>query len=144
MIGSWVEMFRALGQALIEVFKAELAEMSEELGVSAKHLGWALAFFGAAAFLTFWMLPAFMFLAGLVLAIWLPAWAAALIVVVFFLLVMAILGFLGYRRIRKLENPVETVRQRYDEHKEWWNDRLLPQEGTARGEFQERNREELT
>lgn len=144
MIGSWVEMFRALGQALVEVFKAELAETSEELGVSAKHLGWALAFFGAVAFLAFWMLPAFMFLAGLVLAIWLPAWAAALIVVVFFLLVMAILGFLGYRRIRKLENPVETVRQRYGEHKEWWNDRLLPKEGTARGELEDRSREEPT
>lgn len=143
MIGSWVEMFRALGQALVEVVQAELAELAEELGVSAKHLAWALGFFGAVAFLAFWMLPALMFTVGLVLSIWLPAWAAALIVVAFFLLVMAILGFLGYRRIRRVDNPAEAVRRRYHDHKEWWNDRLLPSEGTARGEFQDRDRKEL-
>lgn len=144
MIGSWLEMFRALGQALVEVFKAELAEVSEELGISAKHLGWALGFFAAAAFLGFWMLPALMLTVGLVLDIWLPAWAAALIVVAFFVLVMAVLGFLGYCRIRKVENPAETVRRRYEEHREWWDEHLLPQEGTAREELENRSREELS
>lgn len=144
MIGSWLEMFRALGQALVEVFKAELAELSEELGISAKHLGWALGFFGAAAFLAFWMLPALMLTVGLVLDVWLPAWAAALIVVAFFLLVMAVLGFLGYRQVRRVENPAETVRRRYEEHREWWDQRLLPREGTAREELEDRSREELS
>lgn len=144
MIGSWLEMFRALGQALVEVFEAELAELAEELGVSAKHLAWALGFCVAAAFLAFWMLPALMFLAGLVLALWLPAWAAALVVVVFFFLLIAGLGFLGYRRLRRVENPAETVRRRYEEHREWWDERLLPKNGTARGEFEERSRKELS
>lgn len=144
MIGSWLEMFRALGQALVEVFKAELAELSEELGVSAKHLGLALGFFGAVAFLAFWMLPAVMLTLGLAFAEVMEPWAASLLVVVLFLLFMAILGLLGYRQLKKFENPVETVRQRYEEHREWWDQRLLPRDGTARGEFEDRSREELS
>ena len=148
MLGAWLEMFRSLGQALFEVWKAELAELGAELGKSGKHLGKAIAAFVVVAFVFFWFVAATYYFFVQVLDIWLPMWAAAGIPWLLMLLLMAAAGGWGYLQLKKFDNPAETVRRRVDEHKEWWNERMLPPEkrvgSAARSpELESRTREEL-
>lgn len=148
MLGAWLEMFRSLGQALFEVWKAELAELGTELGKSGKHLGKAIAAFVVVAFVLFWAVMAlYIFIVALFTKLLGPVWATGLGLLIF-VLVMAALGLWGYLQLKKFDNPAETVRRRVDEHKEWWNERMLPPEkrvGTTaqRPELESRTREEL-
>jgi hypothetical protein len=121
----WIELFRSLGEALLEVFRAELDAIQQDLGRSGRHFGVALGLLGAAAVLLFWTVGLLLFTLALVLDIWLPLWAAALILLGLFALVTGILAWLGVRRIRQVENPVDNVRRRMDDHIDWWQHSLL-------------------
>ncbi|HEX2224639.1 MAG TPA: phage holin family protein [Thermoanaerobaculia bacterium] len=121
----WIELFRSLGEALLEVFRAELEALQQDFSRSGRHLGIALALLGAAAVLLFWTVGLLLFTLVLVLDIWLPLWAAALILLGLFALVTGILGALGARRIRQVENPVDNVKRRMDDHIDWWQHSLL-------------------
>jgi hypothetical protein len=126
MMSHWVDLFRSLGQALLDVFKAELAEVGEDLGTAGRHLGVALGLFAAAAAVGFWTLAAFLyFVIQLLARLGLPLWGAAGVVTLVLVLVIALLGWLGYRRLQRVENPVETVRRRLDDHTAWWQERML-------------------
>jgi hypothetical protein len=136
-MGSWIESLRRLGQALLEVFQAEMAELGRELGTSGKHLLKAIVFFVVVLFFAFWMVMAFyLFFTALfsaILALWIddPFWAVTAgsgVGLLFLLLVMGVLGLLGYLQIKKFGNPAESVRRRFDDHRTWWHERLLPQE----------------
>ncbi|MGP9527424.1 MULTISPECIES: phage holin family protein [Micrococcaceae] len=65
------------------------------------RLGTAAALAGAALLLVLLFVIAVVVTLVNVLAIWLPGWAAALIIAGFFLLVAAILGLVGYAKIKK-------------------------------------------
>lgn len=121
----WIDLFRSLGEALLEVWRAELATLQDDLSRSGRHLGVALGLFGAAAVLLFWTVGLLLFALIALLHIWMPWWGAALIVLALFLISMAILGRLGLNRLRKVESPVETVRRRVDSHLDWWQHGLL-------------------
>lgn len=121
----WIELFRSLGEALLEVFRAELEALQQDFSRSGRHLGIALGLLGAAAVLLFWTVGLLLFTLVLVLDIWLPLWAAALILLGLFALVTGILGALGARRIRQVENPVDNVKRRMDDHIDWWQHSLL-------------------
>jgi len=121
----WIDLFRSLGEALLEVWRAELATLQDDLSRSGRHLGVALGLFGAAAVLLFWTVGLLLFALIALLHIWMPWWGAALIVLALFLIAMAILGRLGLNRLRKVESPVETVRRRVDSHLDWWQHGLL-------------------
>jgi hypothetical protein len=121
----WIDLFRSLGEALLEVWRAELATLQDDLSRSGRHLGVALGLFGAAAVLLFWTVGLLLFALIALLHIWMPWWGAALIVLSLFLIAMAILGRLGLNRLRKVESPVETVRRRVDSHLDWWQHGLL-------------------
>jgi hypothetical protein len=90
-------------------------------------MGLALAFFGAAALLSFWVLGLLVFLLVTLIDIWLPLSAAAGIVFVIFFVAMLILGWLGYRRYLLVENPVDSVKRHVDDHLDWWQNGLLAQ-----------------
>lgn len=122
----WIDLFRSLGEALLEVVRAELQALQGDLSRSGRHFGVALALFGGAAVLGFWIVGLILFVLIAVLDVWLPLWAAALIVLGIFLLAAAILGGLGLRRFRKVENPIANVQRRVDDHLDWWQ-RLLAQ-----------------
>lgn len=124
----WLETFRALGTSLIEVFRAELDALKEELARSGRHLGIGLGLLGGALVLLFWTLGALIFTLGAVLAIWLQVWAAALIVTALFALTAALLAWLGWRRLQRFDNPAESVRRRLEDHLEWWQHTLLKEE----------------
>lgn len=126
-MGAWIELFRALGQALIEVVKAELEEVRGRLAASGKQLGLALGLLAAALMIGFWAVALLLFTLVAVLAIWLPQWAAAAIVLGFVLLVMAVLAAIGVAKLKRFENPTETVGRQWRGHLDWWNRQLLAQ-----------------
>jgi Putative Actinobacterial Holin-X, holin superfamily III len=124
----WLEMFRSLGTSLIEVFRAELDALKEDLSRSGRHLGVGLALLGGAAVLLFWTLGALIFALGAVLAIWLQVWAAALIVVAIFLLAAALVAWLGVKHLKRFDSPAESLRRRVEDHLDWWQHTLLKEE----------------
>ena len=121
----WIDLFRSLGESLLEVLRAELAGLQDDLQRSGRHLGVALGLFAGAVVLFFWLIGLLLFALIALLHIWLPLWGAALIVLALFVIAIAILAFLGVRRMRRVENPVETVRQRLDNHLDWWQHSFL-------------------
>src|SRR5215210_412561 len=116
----WIDLFRSLGDALVEVVRAEVAALQDDLKRSGQHLGVALGLLGAAVLLSFWVLGLLVFLVITVLDIWLPLWAAALIVFVVFLAAMGVLAWLGIRRLKQVENPVDSFKRHIDDHLDWW------------------------
>lgn len=131
---AWIDLFRSLGESLVEVWRAEVASLQGDLERSGRHLGLALAFFGAAAVLGFWIVGLLLFVMVAVLHIWLPWWGAAGIVLLLFVVAAVVLGWLGKRRIRHVENPVATVRRRVDSHLDWWQHGLLAKPQTLDAE----------
>jgi len=125
MMRGWIDLFRGLGDSLLAVLRAEVATLQEDLARSGRIAGGALALLGAALILVFWILGLLIFVLVAVLAIWLPLWGAALTVLGLFLVVAAVLTWLGVRRLRQVENPVDTFRRRVDDHLDWWQSTLL-------------------
>lgn len=123
----WIELFRSLGESLIEVVRAETTALQADLKTSGKHLGVALGLLGAAVLLLFWVLGLTIFLAIAILDIWLPLAGAVAIVFGVFLLVMGVLVWLGLRQLRLVENPVDSVKRHVDDHLDWWQNSLLAQ-----------------
>lgn len=123
----WIDLFRTLGESLIEVLRAETSALQTDLKTSGRHLGIALGLLGAAVLLLFWVLGLAIFVTITVLSIWLELWAAALIVFAVFLVVMLVLGWLGVQRFKKVESPVDTVKRHVDDHLDWWQNGLLAQ-----------------
>ena len=124
-MGGWIEMFRGLGEALLEVLRAEVATLQEDLSRSGRIAGGALALLGVALILAFWIVGLLVFTLIAVLAIWLQLWAAALIVLGLFLVATAILAWMGVDRFKQVENPVQTFRRRVDDHLDWWQNTLM-------------------
>jgi uncharacterized membrane protein YbhN (UPF0104 family) len=123
----WIDLFRTLGESLTEVLRAESTALQTDLKTSGRHLGIALALFGVAALLSFWVLGLLIFLAVVAIAVWLPLWAATLIVLLVFLAALAFLAWLGLRRLKLVENPVDTMKRHVDDHLDWWQNGLLAQ-----------------
>ena len=121
----WIELFRSLGQALFEVLRAEAAALGEDFRRSGSQLLRGLALCGGAAAVGFWTLGVVVATLIAVLAIWLPPWAAALIVMALFGATAGLLAALGWRQLRQLETPAASIRRRVEDHLEWWQHRLL-------------------
>jgi O-antigen ligase len=129
-MAGWIEMFRSLGEALLEVWRAELDTLQQDFQRSGRYLGLALAFLGAALVLGFWIVGLLLFALVALLHIWLPWWASSLIVLALFVLAAAILANLGVKRMKNVESPITTVRRRVDSHLDWWQHGLLAQPKT--------------
>ncbi|HUO86983.1 MAG TPA: phage holin family protein [Thermoanaerobaculia bacterium] len=131
LIGPWIELVRGLGQSYLDLLVAEWEEIKRQLALSGRRLAWSAAFFGAAAAVAFWLIALGLFLAVAVLHIWLPWWAAALIVTAVAVVKIAVLGWLGLSRLKRLENPVALIGRRKEDHLDWWDGRLLAEERHA-------------
>lgn len=128
---AWADLFGGLGEAVLEVLRAEVAVLFEDWGRTARLFGIAVLFFaGAASFGVY--LPALIlfFLVTGLQAVWgLAAWQAALAVIGIWLLTMAVLvatGYFGF--LRRLQNPLAAARQHLADHLDWWRQRVLPSE----------------
>jgi len=137
-MAGWIDLFRSLGESLLEVWRAELATLQQDLQRSGRFLGAALGLLGAALILLFWIVGLLLFVLVALLHVWLAWWSASLIVLVLFALTAGLLVWLGVRRLRQVENPVETVRRRVDNHLDWWEHGLLVQPKVLDVEPQER------
>jgi hypothetical protein len=124
----WLDELRALGGAFLGVLEAEVEALREDVSLSARRLAVALALFGAAAAVAFWLVAALCFALVVALALWLPLWATALVLVGLLLIGTALLGWLAMRRLRQFEGPASTVKRRLDDHLGWWRESLLREE----------------
>jgi apolipoprotein N-acyltransferase len=124
-MGGWIDKFRSLGESLFAVLRAELAALQEDLTRSGRHLAVALGLIGAALIILFWMTGLLITVLVAVLAIWLKLWAATLIVFLLFAAGAGLLAWLGMRRLKQVENPVQTVRRHVDDHIDWIQNNLL-------------------
>jgi len=124
-MSGWIEMFRGLGESLLDVLRAEVATLQEDLSRSGRIAGGALALLGVALILFFWILGLLIFTLVALAAIVLPLWGAALVVLGLFVIVAGVLSWLGVNRLKQVENPVQTFRRRVDDHLDWWQNTLL-------------------
>ncbi|AJM77071.1 phage holin family protein [Rathayibacter toxicus] len=104
---------RSLGQLIsdlpglvVELVRAEVASLKNELVGKAKNAGIALGLFMVAAFflLTAWATLVTFLIVGL--SSWLPTWLSALVVTVLFLVVAVVLVLVGVKTIKKAVPPV--------------------------------------
>jgi Flp pilus assembly protein TadB len=133
-MAGWIELFRSLGESLLEVWRAELAALQEDFERSGRYLGTSLGLLGAALVLLFWIAGLLLFVLVALLHVWLPWWGASLVVLLLFVAAAALLAWLGVRKLRRVENPILTVRRRLDNHLDWWQHGLLGQSGALDAE----------
>ena len=134
MIRGIMQQFQAAGQALIELFVAELEAVQADLGRSGRQLMVGVGMLAVAAMFAFWFLGVLTMAGVEGLATILPRWAAALVVGLALLLVALIVGAIGWRKLKTLEGPARTVRIRLDDHTRWWKTRMLADGGEGAGQ----------
>lgn len=118
---SIVELMRTAAEDGATIVRGEIELAKAEAKQSAQRAGKGAGMFGGAAFLAFtaWFVLTFAAAFGLVAA-GLPIWAGMLIVAVVYLLIAAILGFLGKRefdRVKGIERTQANVKQTLAEAK---------------------------
>jgi Flp pilus assembly protein TadB len=107
LIGEIPELIRNLVIAEVDAGKAWVRRTSKDAGYGA---GWI----AVALFFLFWAVGMLIAFAVIVLALWWPAWLAALVVLIALLLIAALFAFLGVQRFRKVaraQNPVQSIVQ---------------------------------
>jgi Flp pilus assembly protein TadB len=107
LIGEIPELIRNLVIAEVDAGKAWVRRTSKDAGIGA---GWI----AVALFCIFWAVGMLIAFAVILLAIWWPAWLAALVVLIGLLLIAALFAVLGIQRFRKVakaQNPVQSIVQ---------------------------------
>jgi hypothetical protein len=89
--------------------RAEIELAKSELRFDAKRVGTGVGLIAAAAFIAHLVLILASFTIAFVIQLWLPTWASFLIVTVFYLLVAALLVFIGVRRFKGLTGMKRTM-----------------------------------
>jgi cytochrome c biogenesis protein CcdA len=100
------------------------AEVGEVAGKAAK----AAALFAVAGVLGLYLLGFLLSLVARVLDIWLPTWAAWLIVVLFIMVLIAVLGVVGYRMLPK-QMPGTAAKEEFTTTKVVVNERIVNLKG---------------
>lgn len=132
----WRELLATLGESLVEVAEAEVSALKLDLRSTGRRFVSSVALAIAAAILAFWVVGAASFALFQVLLLWLPGWGASLIVLGALVLIALILGWIARQRFGELEAPMDTVRRRVEDHKDWWqNDLLAPGDRDARSQI---------
>lgn len=107
LIGELPELVRNLVVAEVNAAKAWAARTGKDAGIVA-------LWFVLALFFLFWLIPALGAFTIIGLSSWIPAWLASLILVVLGIVLIAVCGLLGLRRVRRMqktETPVVAVRK---------------------------------
>lgn len=110
------ELVTRLSAQISELVRGELALAKAELTEKGKRAGIGAGLAGTAGVLALYGLGALITTVIAVLAVWLPVWAAALIVTVLIFIVAGVLGLLGKNQIQRAvppvpENTVESVKR---------------------------------
>lgn len=99
------ELVQRASEQLSRLVRDEIALAKAELAEKAKHAGIGAGLFGGAGVLAVYGIGVLIATAVLVLDIWLPAWAAALIVTVVLFLVAGVLALIGKSQVSKAVPP---------------------------------------
>jgi len=122
--GKWSESIQSVGNALIDLVRAEVEELGRDLRTSRANVVRLLILAGGAIFLSFWLLAILLYSAIEVASLWLPRWGAALAVAGIVAIVVAVIGLLIRGTLKSLDSPVRTVQRRVESHIGWWNETL--------------------
>ena len=105
---------RTIGQLVADathdvqgLVRAEIALAKAEISTGAKVLGMGAGMLAGAAFVALLGLIFLFITIAVVLDIWLPAWAAWLIVTAFLFIVAAVVGLLGVRALKRAKPAPE-------------------------------------
>ena len=124
---SWGEVLRALGEAFVEVLRAEMALLAEQWKEAGMLVGIAVALGGAVFFSMFW-LCGLLVLAGVDLVRRLTEWQlwqASLLVAGLLSLIMLVALGVAWLLVRRLKSPVAAFGERVNDHVAWWQDQIL-------------------
>lgn len=120
----WVRRVRGVGEAFLDVLRAEVATAAEELGRSGRALVRALALLAAAAGVAFWVIGLLLYFAVELLALVLPRWGAVGVVLGVFVLVALVLALVARAKLRGIEAPTTILQRRLADHRSWWQARV--------------------
>lgn len=98
---SLLQLIADVPTQLIDLFKAELQQLKNEMVDKVKNAGIGVGMLVAAGLFAFFALATFIATAVLGLAVVLAPWLAALIVAVLLLILAGMLGFVGMKMIKK-------------------------------------------
>ena len=121
---SWLDTFRALGEALFEVFRSEWGVLRGDWRRSIRALRMAGLFLGTTAALAFTLICLLVYAAVHFVAQWLEVWLAALVVAGVVLLAAGLCWWRVLVLWRRSE-LIGAARRRYSDHLDWWDRRLL-------------------
>ena len=107
--GSLGDLVKDATVHLSTLVRSEIELAKLELSASLKEALRGSAFFATAAATALFSLFFFWLMIAEIIAIWLPRWAAFVIVFVVMLLIAALLGYLGLRRMKKVKAPEQTI-----------------------------------
>ncbi len=113
-----------LGRASIALVRAEARELQGEVVESAKVLARAGGYGAVAAGLALLGVGLVLAAAVVGLTTWLPLWGALCLVGGLTLLVALLMGLAGRAQTRRLESPAVTIRQRFRDHRRWWENEI--------------------
>ncbi len=123
-MGTWLELLKQIGQALLDLVSAEAKEVGADLrgtGRSLAHGLLLLAIAGALAVLSLVVLSlALVWALTLVFA----PWQAALLVGGVYAAAAVIVGLVARGRLRRLEAPAVTVKRHWEEQRQWFQERV--------------------
>lgn len=102
-------LFKELTHDLSTLFRSEIALAKLEMKRAVTRLGIGGVFFLLAACCAMGASVLLVVVAILVLALWLPAWAATLIIAVLMLITAALFAFLGRKKMQNLEMKPEAT-----------------------------------
>lgn len=91
------------------LFRAEIALAKAELVDAGKKAGAGTGLFAVAGVMALYTSLFFFFFLAVLLDVWLPAWAAWLIVFLILLTVTIVAGVVGYVIFRKVRGPQKTI-----------------------------------
>lgn len=94
---------------LSTLIRAEVELARSEITAEVKQGVRGSLFFVVALTLAVLLMPFLLVTIALVIAIWLPQWAGFGIVTALMVLVAAICAFLGWRRVRRIKGPNQTI-----------------------------------
>lgn len=91
------------------LFRSELELAKAELAGEAKKAALGGGLFSVAGVIALYSSFFFFFFVEKLLAKWLPEWAAFLIIFVVMLIIAAIVAFIGWRKVKKMRAPQNTI-----------------------------------
>ncbi|QEE62434.1 phage holin family protein [Salinibacterium sp. dk2585] len=116
---SLIELLSDVPRLVSELVTAEIEQLKAEMTAKLKALGIGGGLIAAAAVVLLFMVGVLLTAAVLALALVMPGWAAALIVAGVLLIVAAILGWIGYTKLKSgippmPEATIESVKRDVD------------------------------